>query len=112
MNKKLKEGVKYDQQKLKWNLFPMELMEKIVEVFHHGAEKYEDFNWQKVIIDKPERYENALDRHKCARAKGEMVDPDSNLLHSAHLACNAVMLLWKDMYDLKYYVEKKRKEDK
>lgn len=58
----------------------------------YGAEKYEPNNWQKV--DK-HRYYAAMMRHMVAELKGEDCDQESGLLHLAHMACNALFLLWK-----------------
>ena len=86
------EGMKFDDDKLRWDLLPWDAIEKVVEIMTYGAKKYSPNNWQKVL--KP-RYEAALMRHFVAEWKGEDNDIESELLHLAHMACNAIFLLWK-----------------
>lgn len=89
------EGLKYDKDKLRWDLLPWDAIEKIVEIMTYGAKKYEPNNWQKV---NKERYYAAMMRHYVAEWKGEDNDKESELLHLAHMACNAVFLLWKKIH--------------
>jgi uncharacterized CHY-type Zn-finger protein len=44
-----KEGLKYDQGKLQWELFPAESAEQIIKVLMFGAAKYDPWNWSKGI---------------------------------------------------------------
>jgi len=90
--KKIKEGLKYDEDKLRWDLLPYDALEKIVEILTYGAKKYSPNNWQKVESN---RYYAAMMRHMVAELKGEDCDQESGLLHLSHLACNAIFLLWK-----------------
>ena len=83
------EGRKFDSGKQRWDLLPLDAVEKIVEVMTHGAEKYGDNNWKKV---ESYRYRGAAMRHRVARYKGEKFDEDSGLLHLAHEACNILFL--------------------
>ncbi len=39
-------AIKNDLGKLRWDLLPMEQVEKVVEVLTKGAEKYTANNWQ------------------------------------------------------------------
>jgi hypothetical protein len=89
-------GMKFDSEKLRWDLLPYDAIEKVVEILTYGAEKYEPNNWQKV---ETERYRAALMRHFVAETKGEDYDQESGLLHLAHLCCNAVFLLWKKIHE-------------
>lgn len=57
-----------------------------------GASKYSDHGWLSVP-DGIDRYEDAKLRHWLKRSLGEDVDPDSNLLHAAHEAWNALAVL-------------------
>lgn len=68
--------------------FPRAL-EAVVEVGTFGAQKYTLHGWQSVG-DGVRRYKEAEYRHKLKRAKGELVDPDSGLLHEAHELWNAL----------------------
>jgi hypothetical protein len=87
------EGIKYDTGKLRWDLLPLEEIEKIVEVLSDGAEKYDDNNWKE--LDNPkERYFAALMRHLVAYRKGEILDPESGRTHLAHAATNLIFLMY------------------
>lgn len=57
-----------------------------------GANKYTDHGWLSVP-NGIERYEDAQMRHYLKRKRGEQYDPDSNLLHLAHEAWNALAVL-------------------
>ena len=67
-------GRKDDQGKLRWDLLPLDVVEKIVEVYTFGAEKYAPNSWQN-LEDGRERYYAALLRHLCAWRKGEIDRP-------------------------------------
>jgi hypothetical protein len=70
----------------------------------YGAAKYGDDNWREV---EAYRYLDALGRH-LAQASGVSLqgepesdsDPESGLLHLAHVACNALFLLEKKLEEL------------
>lgn len=89
------EGQKNDRidDKLRWDLLPLDIIEKLVEVYHFGAQKYEPNTWQE-LDDGENRYRGALFRHLVAHGKGELHDPESGLLHAAHLAWNAIAILY------------------
>lgn len=80
------------EDKLRWDLLPLDLVEKIVEIYHHGAKKYAPNTW-KGLEDGENRYFSALMRHLTAHRKGELTDPESGKLHMAHVAWNAIALL-------------------
>lgn len=86
----MKNDVKDD--KLRWDLLPLDLIEKLVEVYHFGAKKYAPNTW-KGLPDGENRYRAALMRHLTAHFKGELRDAESGLLHMQHLAWNAIALL-------------------
>ena len=90
--KKLKEGTKFDSGKPDWSLLPLDAVEGVVKVMTFGAKKYAPNNWK--LIKDPERYRAALLRHMTAQQRGERIDSDSGLPHSAHIACNAIFLAW------------------
>ena len=93
------EGKKFDYGKPRYDLVPMDALEEVAKILTHGAQKYEDDNWQKVKpFDK--RYRSALWRHDKLRTCGELIDKESGLLHSAHMATNALFLVWKDLQEL------------
>lgn len=82
--------------KLRWDLLPLPTIEKIVEVYHFGAKKYAPNSWQN-LPDGKERYRAALLRHMVEIEKGNDVDTESGLLHAAHLAWNAIAMLYFSM---------------
>lgn len=88
-------GLKNDflDNKLRWDLLPMEQIEEIVKILSFGAKKYAPNNWQ-LVEDGVERYYAALLRHIVAWRKGEEIDPDSKLPHLSHAACNIIFLLY------------------
>ena len=91
-------GRKFDSNKLRWTLLPLDSVQQIVEVLEHGAQKYEIDNWKRVEgAEGPSgRYANALLRHVIAYCSGEEKDPESGLSHLAHAGCNCLFLLWFD----------------
>ncbi len=90
---KLNEPQKFDTEKLRWDLLPMEEIEEIVKIITYGSNKYEDNSWQ--LLDKGiDRYYAALLRHLVAWRNGEQLDSESGFKHLAHMACNAVFLLY------------------
>lgn len=64
----------------------------VAEVGEFGANKYVLGGWQEVS-DGINRYENAQLRHWLKRQSGELNDSDSQLLHKAHEAWNALASL-------------------
>lgn len=58
-----------------------------------GANKYTDDGWKQVPNAK-KRYKDALYRHLFKEEMGEDIDPDSGLLHAAHMAWNALAYLY------------------
>ena len=98
-NTKLGPGLKFDgtdgkhPMKDRWDLIPMDCVEDVVKILTFGAEKYQPNNWQKVENGE-DRYYAALMRHLVAHRKGEIIDPESGMLHLAHVATNAIFLMW------------------
>ena len=86
------EGVKYDSEKLRWDLLPVEPIEQVVGVLSYGAKKYDDENWRKVDNQRRRYYAAAL-RHIVAWWKGEKLDPESGYHHLAHAICCLVFLM-------------------
>jgi hypothetical protein len=85
-------GLKFDSEKSPMALLPLEALEEIAKVLQMGANKYGKFNWR-FVDDGLERYESALLRHLAAIHRGESIDPESNLSHYVHAACNAIFLV-------------------
>jgi len=86
------DGIKYDQNKLRWDLMP-ELAEKeVVKVLTHGSLKYDDDNWAKVDNLK-QRYFAAMRRHVSDWRLNEKYDKESNYHHLAHAICCLIFIL-------------------
>jgi hypothetical protein len=86
-----KEGLKDDQNKLRWDLFPAESAEQIIKVLMFGATKYDPWNWSKGI--KFTRLFAAMMRHMWSWYRRQTNDPETGLNHLAHAACTLVFLL-------------------
>jgi hypothetical protein len=64
----------------------------VAAVSAFGASKYAWKGWEGVS-DGYNRYSDAMVRHLTYEGKGEVLDPDSGLLHAAHCAWNALARL-------------------
>lgn len=82
----LKEGTKYDSGKARYDLLAADSLEALVQVLTYGSSKYQDRNWENGI--KFGRVFAAAMRHMWAAWKGENVDPETGILHTAHAECN------------------------
>lgn len=87
----MEEGIKHDNEKLRFDLVPVFPMQAVAAVFTHGAAKYQDRNWEKGI-DQGRLYAAAL-RHLLAFWGGETVDAESGLPHLAHAIVNCMMMI-------------------
>lgn len=83
--------------KLRWDLLPMEEIEDIVRVYHAGAKKYGPNTWQN-LDNGFERYRSAAARHIMAYLKGERMDKETNVHHLAAAAWNVITMLWYDKH--------------
>lgn len=85
---------KFDKDKVRMELLPLDCLTEIAKVLTYGANKYKDNSW-KTVKNGKERYKGALLRHL---ATTEELDPETGLSHAAHLACNALFLLWYELH--------------
>lgn len=88
-------GAKLDAGKLRAGLvlggFARALRE-VSAVGTYGANKYTPNGWMQVP-NGVERYTDAMHRHLLSEASGEARDPDTEILHAAHAAWNALARL-------------------
>lgn len=90
----MEESIKNDRKdgKLMWELLPLPTLEKVVEVYTRGAEKYGPNNWQH-LPDGYSRYKAAMLRHLVEYEKGNEFDPETGCHHLAQVAWNAIAML-------------------
>jgi hypothetical protein len=86
-------GLKYDSNKLLWNLLPYKEVEEIVEILTFGAAKYSAWNFAKVE-DWKDRYFAALMRHVTSYWNGEAKDLETGKSHLAHAGCCLLFLMY------------------
>lgn len=96
-------GKKYDEGKSMVgtliNVFPEALM-AIGMCIEFGTHKYPNpNNWKKVKGAK-KRYQDSLMRHLIKHNAGDIIDEETNLLHLAHMAWNALAIL--QLYMMKH----------
>jgi hypothetical protein len=89
--KELKEGVKFDQGKNRYDLIPGYPLDELAKIYTYGTTKYDDNNWRKGLAWG--RLFGAMMRHAWAFWRGQSLDPESGLHHLAHAAwqCFALM---------------------
>lgn len=76
--------------KLRYSMVDPLFLTELTKVLEFGAQKYERDNWKKGF-----KYQSVIDsieRHLLAFRQGEDLDPESGLLHLAHVACNVMFL--------------------
>lgn len=88
------ESIKNDfkDDKLRWDLLPLDEIEDIVRVYHAGAKKYGADKWQN-LPDGIRRYKAALLRHLMEFEKGNEIDEETGCYHLAQCAWNAIAML-------------------
>lgn len=91
-------GVKYDDDKPRWELLPFRAVKEVVEVLTYGSRKYADDNW-KIVPGARQRYISAAFRHLTDWAGGEKKDKETNKSHLAHAVCCLLFLLWFEQED-------------
>lgn len=91
-----KEGVRFDQGKLRFDLLPHDGISELARVYTKGAEKYADRNWEKGMHWS--RVLGSLLRHTFKFMAGETHDPETGCHHMAMVAWNALALC---VYDIR-----------
>lgn len=105
-------GIKFDGEKLRWDLLPIEPIEAIIRVMMLGSDKYNDDNW-KYVPGCKRRYYAAAMRHLTAWWKGETLDPESGISHLTHATCCLLFLAWHEKHQTKEFLgeEEEKKEE-
>jgi hypothetical protein len=88
-------GVKHDGGKAMAGLMVKDFaraLSAVADITTFGANKYSPSGWRSVDCAR-ERYSDALYRHLLSHELGEDFDKESDLLHLAHAAWNALALL-------------------
>lgn len=88
-------GRKYDSDKVRAAQLLSDFslaLKAVCEVGEMGAKKYALHNWP-LVDDGLNRYQDAQMRHMLNRWEGEIYDPESQYLHAAHEAWNALAAL-------------------
>lgn len=98
--KSLKKDQKYkfDKDKIRYSLYPLDVLKEVVEILEFGANKYEEESWKKV---EGRRYYDAALRHIFAWKKGEKKDNETKKNHLAHAICCLTFLLHFDLKEEK-----------
>lgn len=87
-------GMKFDGDKVRAELLLQGMprtLEGVADILTFGARKYAAHSWQHVE-DGINRYEAAAMRHKLARMKGEVLDPESGRPHILHELCSLMFV--------------------
>jgi hypothetical protein len=88
----IKESLKYDNEKLRWDLLPLEDIEDVVKVYTEGVKKYAPNSWQN-LPDGYNRYKAAMFRHLIEYEKGNTIDEETGCLHLSQVVWNAIAML-------------------
>lgn len=83
--------MKFDGDKVRYDLVPPSAIKAIAEVLTFGARKYKPNNWKQ--CEEQDRYVAALYRHLEAWRSGEVNDTNSDMPHLAHAMTNLAFLL-------------------
>lgn len=93
MTDKLETAMKYDGDKLRFDLVPPGVSVALAAVLGYGAVKYDDWNWNRGEGLDPERVYSALQRHLTAIRCGEKTDPETGFPHTWLALTNAAFLV-------------------
>lgn len=101
-NKKLKEAIRFNEGKPDWSLMPLSALEEVVKVLQMGAKKYDKNNWREGSGFNYTSVVASMMRHIVKYMDGIDVDDESKLHHMAHVACNALFLLYYSQHPDRY----------
>lgn len=87
----VKPFMKFDGDKLRYDLIPPSAMKGLAEVLTYGARKYKPRNYME--CEDKGRFVAALYRHLEAWRQGEVNDTESDLEHLAHAMTNIAIIM-------------------
>jgi hypothetical protein len=91
-------AIKYDTDKPRLDLLPVDPLIAVAQVLTYGSLKYSAHNWRKGF-QWSRLYAAAL-RHLLAHMNGQDKDPETGLSHLSHAACCLMFLLEHEMKGL------------
>lgn len=89
------------ENKPRWDLMPLEIVEEIVKCLNFGVTKYGENTWQNIPNAK-KRYLAAALRHLTKYQSGKTIDIESGLNHLSHCAINIIFIMWLEKYGEKF----------
>lgn len=85
-----KQGLKYDGEKIRFELLAGDALRGTAKVLTFGAKKYKDRNWEKGI--NYSRVFGALQRHLWSWFQGDDIDEETSINHLHHASCCIMFL--------------------
>lgn len=85
-------GLRNNAGKPRWDLLPYNAVAKVVDVLTFGASKYAPRNWEKGLSFADTFA--SLQRHAIKWYNGEENDDETGIPHMAHVATNALFLVY------------------
>lgn len=95
----MSKSIKNDQSKSRTDLIPPTTLFALGDIFKHGAEKYDAWNWRGLKVM---RLYGAALRHMGKWAMGEDIDDESGMPHLQHALTNLSMLVDMEAHDYEY----------
>lgn len=86
-------GVRFNENKLRYDLIPQEIIDELAKVFTFGAVKYDEENWKNFNEKQQKEIMASLLRHIYAHKKNEIFDKETGCTHLGHAACNIAFIL-------------------
>lgn len=93
---KPKEAMRFTDDKMRFDLLPIEALIELTRVYQMGALKYDDDNWRKGMPWR--KVYRPIFSHLFKWLSGQTIDPETGCHHLAMVAWNALTLL---VYDIR-----------
>lgn len=91
IGEQMQEGLKFDSEKLRFDLLPVDALREITKVLNFGLGKYGERNWERGM--NWARLYRAAVGHMFDWFESNELDNESNLLHLAHAGCCILFLI-------------------